>query len=550
MRASRPTCSNRVPHGTLSGLSRPAWRRALVALTVIGACVWPSGATHADVETRLRQVLGGADLRQTVAGISVRDVGSGEILAEIDAHQPMIPASNMKLLTTAAALARLGPDFVFETKLQHLPPDAEDPRHRLLVRGGGDPAFADPVLLFRLEQQLNADRPADDHISLNADVVLDRWVDAAVNHAQAQGLAGFDVLLIDDRVFDRQFIHPDWPRDQLDRDYCAQVAGLNFFNNVIDVRASPTQNGFAPRVTVYPLHPAIGTTNLARTGSRHGFWIGREPGTNTFTFRGTVRSRTSASVTVHDPSVVFAELLRHRVQQRGITVGAVERIAPNAPVLTGTPLQKFRTTLPWVLDRTNQDSANLYAEALLKRMGFELTGTPGSFANGSAAIRHFMSQLLTGRVRTAGVQIADGSGLSHRNRVSPRVLTELLIAMYQRDEFRDAYVASLAEGGESGTLRRRLDRGLSADVYAKTGFISRKVDGSHISASCISGYLIYPTSNADPSNTAPTRVVAFSIMLNNFAPKSGNRAMKQLQDQLIDAIDDVVSTQLALQATP
>ncbi|MEM6551499.1 MAG: D-alanyl-D-alanine carboxypeptidase/D-alanyl-D-alanine-endopeptidase [Planctomycetota bacterium] len=525
--------------------------RGLVVWLVVVAGVLTGVDVWADVETRLRQVLGGADLREAVTGISVRDVGSGEVLADIAGHQPLIPASNMKLLTTAAALGRLGPEFVFETKLQHVAPDAEDARHRLLVRGAGDPAFADPLLLFRLEQQLNADRPKNDQITLNADVVLDRWVDAIVQHAEAQGLARFDTLLIDDRVFDRDFIHQDWPRDQLDRAYCAQVAGLNFYNNIIDVRATPTQRGFAPRVTVYPLHPSIGTTNLARTGSRQGFWIGREPGTNAFTFRGTVRTRTSASVTVHDPSMVFADLLRHRVQQRGITIGNVQRVPDNAPVLTGTPLQKFRTTLPWILDRTNQDSANLYAEALLKRMGFQLTGAPGSFANGSAAIRHFTSQLLAARIRTAGIQIADGSGLSHRNRVSPQVLTELLIAMYQQPRFRDVYVASLAEAGETGTLRRRLERGLSADLYAKTGFISRKVNGTHVSASCISGYLIYPASHdAIAPNASPTRVIAFSLMFNNFAPKANNRAMKKLQDQLIDAIDEVVSTQLAMQATP
>jgi len=120
----------------------------------------------------------------------------------------------------------------------------------------------------------------------------------------------FGRLVVDDRVFAaQQWVHPSWPEDQLVRWYCAQVAGLNFYLNCVDVLPEPTRPGAAARVRTYPPGPFYETLNRARTGDRDFFVLDRRLGTNELIFRGTVKHRRSApfQVTVHDPPMFFAD---------------------------------------------------------------------------------------------------------------------------------------------------------------------------------------------------------------------------------------------------
>ncbi len=504
--------------------------------TVLLVCglVWASSAA-ADIESDLRNVLQSANLGSTRVSVFVQDAQTGEVLAEIDADRMMVPASNLKLVTTAAALAVLGPEFAFETTLLQLPFDPNTGEARLAIVGGGDPAFGDPVLLARLENQINEDRPDEKLIALNPGVILDDWADDTAQHLREQGSPRVAPLLIDDRIFDREFIHPHWPEDQLDFYYCAQVGGINFYNNIIDITAVPERSGQAPRVRLYPLAPTVDTRNLAKTGRTQGFWIDRKPQTNALTFRGTLKHSidTPVKITTHDPPIYLGELLRDELGERGIMLDRVERVQPQQPKLQGEVLERFRTTLPWIIDRTNQDSHNLFAEALFKRLGYELTGAPGSFENGSAAVRQFLSRRLAQQVRTAGVQIDDGSGLSHANLISTRILSALLVSMHRDEALAEIYRLSLAKAGDNGSLRHRLQKDITGVCFAKTGYIARKVDGQNVSASGLSGYLVMPAGE----DGEPGRTIAFSMLFNDFKPQFSNRRIKAVQDQMVRAMD-------------
>ncbi len=455
-------------------------RTATAAL--LAALVTASAA--ADLQGDVRGLVEGANLGGTTAGICVaRLTAAGpEVLVELGADTLLAPASNMKLVTTAAALDRLGPGFAFETPLSVFDEPGGGGRS-LLVSGSGDPGFGDPELLAE--------------VGLDPEDVADAWVEAV----KRTGHTRFARLVVDDSIFDRTFIHPDWPTDQLNRWYCAEVAGINFNDNCIDVLYSPGASpGSRPSVQVFPTFPAMlaESRNLARTGEDDAFWVSRPLDANHFTFRGTVAdARTEPlPVTVHDPPLFFGRYLAHKLDEAGIDVGEVVR--GSAPENAEPErIHVVRSTMAGVMDRTNRDSQNLFAESLFKRLGHEASGEPGSFENAAAAGKSFLSSAVPG-ADLSGVVLSDGSGLARTNRVTPRLLVGVLahVAASPPDAAR-LYRSSLAELGESGTLARRGDGVEASRVFAKTGFISR--------VSALSGYLVVPARTIQARTSTPSR---------------------------------------------
>ena len=489
-------------------------------------CLALAGTAQAGpLDGAIEQLLNNRDLRSTRYSICVIDVDTNEVLAEISPDEPMIPASNMKLLTTASALDLLGADFVFRTELGITEPgDGQLPD--LVIKGDGDPALGDPVLLKEA--------------GLSAEDLLTQWVDAVKQTDQTH----FGRLIVDDRVFDRQMVHPDWPAGQLHKHYCAQVAGINFHDNCLHILPTPASRvGAAPHYSVYPESPFLQIFNNAVTGSANKFGIDRKPGTNELTLRGRVKSAfyQPVRVTLNDPPIYLAQLLADRLAKAGIRVDVITRLKQGERV-TARPIHRVETLLPAVLRRTNQDSVNLFAEALIKRIGYELTGSSGNWENGAAAIRY----ALTNRLGThaTGATIADGSGMSRNNKVTSRVLAELLVSLRRDPSVADTFLASLSYNGKStpgsslgdGTLDGRFKK-LPAGhwVYGKSGYIR--------SVSTLSGYLIItdPNAPADADGRVPPKhTIAFSLLFNGFTPPISNYNMKNLQDRIVELIDEEV----------
>ena len=480
----------------------------------------------------VEQLLGGRDLRSTRYSICVIDADTGETLAEVNADEPMIPASNMKLLTTAASLDVLGKDFVFRTDLSMTNPgEAPGGKPDLLIDGDGDPSLGDPVLLKEA--------------GFTAEELVDGWVRAV----EQTGIKSFRRLIVNDRVFDTQMVHPSWPTGQLHKWYCAEVAGINFHNNCLHALPAPASRiGAGPIVTFYPDSPFIKTVNSATTGGADAFWVDRKPGTNQMTFRGRVKNKfyKPVRVTLHDPPIYLGQLLKYRLSLAGIGVGQVVRLNPGEHKPDAQAIHRVETLLPAVLRRTNQESENLYAEALFKRMGHALTGSPGNWENGAAAVRHALSNRLG--AQASGAKIAEGSGLSRNNQVTSRLFAELLRSMHQDAERGPVFMSSLAYSGKAydqkrsgtGTLEGRFKK-LPAGhwVYGKSGYIK--------SVSCLSGYLVItePEENDQALGGAETgeqsaqakRTLAFSLLFNGFGPPLSNRNLKDIQDRLVELID-------------
>ena len=491
---------------------------SLLAVLLLGV-----GSASAEMESALLNKLAGADLRGTQVSICVMDVGRHDTLAAIEADRQMIPASNMKLVTTAAALEVLGEDFTFSTRLKLLgvkEAPAGDGLPALVVVGDGDPAFGAPKVL--------------EDAGYSVDQMIGWWLDAV----EKTGMDHFGQLVIDDRIFENgpeQRVHPSWPRNQLHRWYCAQVSGLNFYDNCFRVTASPTRTGQDARVAIYPYGKSFIQTEMRLVTGKADQWdIITQPDSNKIVFRGQISNEQTQDVTMHDPAMVFGELFRQELAKRGVTVDAVVRPAADKRLADGRVLHKINTTLQAVLNRTNQASMNLYAEALLKRMGYANTGAPGNFQNGAAAIRGFLADHFDNPTLATSIQVADGSGMSRDNRVSARALVEVLRVQATGKHFRP-YLASLAQPGKRGSLEDRLadDNDLVGDLYAKTGTIN------HVCT--LSGYLVYP--NDGPNPTA--RVIAFSILVNGHGLGDARNVsavtIRQLQDELVKLMDQEIA---------
>ena len=424
---------------------------------------------------RLRQFEAALPLDRATVAVRVADVASGKELYARGPDRPMMPASNLKLLTTATALDLLRPDHTFET---HLATKGDD----LYLIGTGDPAFGDPTIAGWQNR-----KPAD-HFAAFADALRQKGLMRVKGN-----------LYYDDSALDEQRIHPSWSKSFRDDWYAAPVSGLNFNDNCIDVTVFPTEPGQPVRFEVVPPTSRIKIVNQCMTSqTAHAPTIRRDEDDYTYVLAGTCRSKTVLpSKPVQDPGLFTADALKTYLAANGIVIeGQIVRTRQTPEFLPGATLvATHRTTMKEVLFRTNKNSQNMFAEALAKIAGSAFGGT--SWANGEKAIRTFLGQR---GIDASQVVAADGSGLSRENRVTARVMSDLLLAMHPSRAAKDGHAKlwydSLAEPGQVGTLRSRL-KDLSGQFRGKTGSIG--------GVRALSGYL----------TTRDNKTLVFSILLND-----------------------------------
>jgi len=446
------------------------------------------------------------------ASVYIADLDSGEELGSYRAEEPMIPASTMKLLTTGAALHVLGDDFTFHTQLI-LDESVSPPV--LIVKGDGDPALGDPAIFI-------GETPG-----VELGMLFDQ-IGQALRTAGVEALSG---IVIDDRVFDRNFTHPEWPEDQLNRWYCAQVGGLNFNTNVINVYTQPSRSG-SPSVHIEPDAYWVQLQVKAKSNpsSRDTAWVSRPTKSNSFTVHGNVSSKSEIPVAIDTPPLFAGRVLAAALAERDIQIGTGDDSAIDQVRLVevGEHLEESRTIaiittpMPDVLRRVNTNSHNLYAEALLKRIGHEITSDPGSWENGAAVLRMTLAEQLGAEAAESTI-ISDGSGMSRENRVTTHTFVKWL-RMLARSEHWNAFETSLATPGE-GTLKRRFTGDdMATSIVAKSGYLT----GTY----ALCGVLEHPRSG---------QRIAFSIMLNDVRAGSTAANAKPLIDDIVEEIDQFMS---------
>lgn len=498
-------------------------RWASIAACVVAIALLASGSlAQGSLERRIAAAVEKARLGKAEVGICVIDVQDDRELAfyasNESASAALIPASNLKLLTTGAALLTLGPDYEFRTSFIVL-------GDRLFIEGCGDPAFADPELLSKMHTGVEQflDRLADS-------------ISAAARSTIAQ-------IIVDDRVFDREYVHPTWPADQLNRAYCAPVCGVNFHGNILNVFPAPgTRAGDAPTVRTEPGAPWIEFDFQRARTIREGdtkVWIERGNAPWQFKLHGAVRHAPTEAVrvAVKDPATILGRLLADRLAARTKAPAPAVRMASQEDPVASTQPEALvaaivRTPISVVLERCNVDSDNLYAESLLKITGHHVTQQPGSWSNGAAVMRMIVKDRI-GSQHAATMAISDGSGLSRGNRVTPRMLASWIASLAGDARVGETYVRSLAVAKEEGTLKGRFrNKTLENEVRAKSGYINE--------VRTLSGLVIENAGDGALVGSGAGRQLAFSILVNQIPPGADTRA-KELHENIVQVLDDYLS---------
>lgn len=430
-------------------------------------------------------------------GVLIVDLVTSEILYERNADKGFMPASNMKLYTTAAALDVLGPDYRYSTRVYSRGPISRNGTLRgdIIVKGSGDPSIS-------WRYNVDADTTA----------VLQKWVEA-IRKAGIRRIEGS--VIGDDNAFDNTDRPGTWQVDYLADWYAAEASGLAINDNCWDVILRPGPKPGAPA----RLEPLIRTSyvhfinNMITTGPRvkktdePNITISRPTDGNDVTLSGTIQSDVAAYYewgAVHNGTLYTVTMLEEALERAGITVTRgshdIDDLPPaQAQWNTSGPRTRLivehqSPPLSRILAIINKPSQNFYAEQLFKTLGKERYGR-GDYDYAERAVRDFITSAgAYGRQ----LQMADGSGLSRQDLVTPRMTIALLTRMYKSPHFKVFY-DSLPIAGVDGTIRSRM-KGTPAqgNVHAKTGYIGR--------VRALSGY----------ARAASGHDIAFCTMANNY----------------------------------
>jgi D-alanyl-D-alanine carboxypeptidase/D-alanyl-D-alanine-endopeptidase (penicillin-binding protein 4) len=471
-----------------------------MALLLLLLATARAGADEAALSSAVSEAIRSLGLRPDDVGIHVMALRSGRVVHGHNATQRFMAASNMKLVTAATALDALGDGYEFRTALYAGGPVENGVlRGDLILRGGGD-----PTLGGRYEDEDAAD-------------VFRRWARVL----KAKGVARIEGdVVADDSFFDRIVRHPDWASYPVWDWYYGNVSAVSINDNCVTVVVSPgAAVGDPAAVAFEPAAAPVQALVLCETSAkRHAIWFDREVGSDVIKVGGFVRLGTggySHLVTVPDPPLYAAAVLRDALEQEGVTVAGRARVVAegqSAVPAGAEPLCLRKTALPAVLRAMLTRSQNHIAEQVIKTVGAETAGR-GSW---EAGLGRAASMLREMGFQDGDFRLADGSGLSRRDELTPQLLCSLLCRM-GRPQPGAPFADMLPAPSEEGTLRSRLtEEPYKSAVRAKTGYLN--------GVGALSGY----------ARTRSGTDVAFSILVNS--SKAGS--MRERVDTLCRAIVD------------
>jgi len=454
-------------------------RAAIVALTLIGQS--GAGSLTADLDALFTK----PPFDTAHWSVRIERLRDGQVLYERNPRSLVMPASNMKIVTMAAAAETLGWDYRFETRLVAEGEIRDGTLHGdLRVIGGGDPSVASH--------------------DFAASPLFRDWAGVL----RAAGITRVTGRLIgDDNAFDDEMLGAGWAWDYLAYGYAAPVSALQYNENVAVLRIRPgAREGDPATVLASPAGHGLEIRSTVRTGPAGGtanIDLSRLPGQQTLRIAGTVPAGGAQAIrttSVDNPTLFFVRGLRDalvdagvRVEGDAVDIDDLEGYAPSAGAkliaLHGSaPLTELGAYFMKV-------SQNLYGETFLKAMG-RTSGRPGSLATGRAVVRGVLE---TWDIPQTTYALFDGSGLSRYNEIHAWMITRILRRMYEDERHRGWFLASLPVAGHDGTLdRRMIGTELQRAVQAKTGTISN--------ARSLSGFLTAPSGER----------FIFSIIANNF----------------------------------
>jgi D-alanyl-D-alanine carboxypeptidase/D-alanyl-D-alanine-endopeptidase (penicillin-binding protein 4) len=421
------------------------------------------------------------------------NLSAGTVIADIQARKSVIPASNLKLVTSAVALSVLGPEITLHTFLEYdgrIDKKTKTLNGNLYIRGEGDPTLGSCA--FSIET-------CDDS-------VFSRWL-GAIKKLGINKISGN--IIGDDSYLDYMPIPPGWLWLDIGNYYAAGTSGLCFSENLYTLffKPGPSVNDPAAIIRTEPVIEDMYFFNHVLTGpvgSGDNGYIYSVPWQNLQQTEGTIPAGVpefSIKGAMPDPALHVARRLKELLGKESVTcdgeattmrifsVNNISRVTFDT--LTSPPLYK-------IITRLNKKSVNLYAEQLLKIIGRKETGS-GTLEAGLSVVENWLGEH---DIDMEGVFIEDGSGLAYTDRVTTKFLVDLLGAM-KSDPYFNYFYDSLPIAGDpddTGTLKNFCTGTEAAgNVHAKTG--------SHVRVRSHSGYV----------HNRSGQLIAFSMIANDYS---------------------------------
>lgn len=410
------------------------------------------------VNSKLDEIFNNNQFSHALWGVKIQEIETGEVIYQKNSNKVFMPASNQKIITSAAALSLLKDKFTFSTKVYY---DGEISgnilKGNLFVWSNGDPTLYNKFY----------DSPTE---------VFANWADSLINLGISE-IEG-DIIAVDNAFSDNS-IGYGWALNYLDSWYAVETSALNFNENYVDLLFSvPDKINEAVSITPNIKSDYIKISNkLISSTDESSFSVFRPFCNDTIFTEGLIKigeKPFEISLSIKNPSLFYVNVLKEIFLSKGIKVSGIPKDCDDIQNFDFSKVEKtellnhYSPNILAILKGLMKRSQNLYAEIFPRVIAYENEGI-GEFEIGKKYITNFLSSV---GVNTDEIAYMDGSGLSRYNFVSPDALITLLDYMY-KGEFRDIWLELFPISGVDGTLKNRLKNGSAYQkVFAKTGTIS------------------------------------------------------------------------------
>ncbi|MBE6239673.1 MAG: D-alanyl-D-alanine carboxypeptidase/D-alanyl-D-alanine-endopeptidase [Bacteroidales bacterium] len=457
-------------------------------------------AEESGIQQRIEAMAADQAFGQAVVGICARKA-DGKTLVDINSKTMMLPASNMKLITTGAALHALGTDMQFETSIGYDGTVEDGTLYGdLYIIGGGDPTLG-----------------SKDSIAVDIDHTFAQW-EAII---RANGISRIEGRIIGDgRWFEGMAEEPTWLLEDAGTYYGTGTTGLMFYENMQSFAVSAGAQVGDP-VNISPSYPDAPwmefryNCSTGEKGTGDMLYMYASDLTPIAEIRGTFgvdraakRLDCANKFPEHTCASYFHDFLKKRglecsggVADLNIRESELEDI-DSLTVIGST----FSPTLDRIVFETNHASNNLYAETLMRTLGKELRGN-ACYDSSYVALNDVLKILKVDFSK--GAQIQDGSGLSRQNYISADFICRFLAAMTESPSY-GTFLASLPSPGGNGTLQYNMS-GKPASLRNRIKVKSGSMNGVR----CYSGYILPSENSGGQADGLPADTIVFSILTNN-----------------------------------
>jgi len=463
-------------------------------------------------------------------GMMITDAATGEVLYARNAGNYFTLASDVKLFTTALALATLGPEYRVRTTISTTGTLDENGllNGDLVLIGRGDANLSNRK--FPYDKKVERDGLPEKALAALADAVVARGV------KEIEGS-----VIADDSFFPVDRFPDGWTIDDMLWSYGAAVSAIAVNDNTFTLELRPGEReGDAAKFTIEPASDFYTIENTIRTsahGSEEKLAAAREPGSRAIRVSGTMPAGASPrrlTIAIEEPAEYAAELLARLLAARGIKIDGVARArhagdtavsGENSPADT-LITERLSESLGEEIRQVNKNSLNLHAELLLLLAAHEKSGA----TTREEALKFAADFYKAAGIAESDVVLSDGSGLSRRDLVTPRAIVQMLNYAASQP-WGEIYRTSLPVAGEDGTLSERMkNTAATGHIFAKTGTVEHVVALSGYATTAGGAHLIFSilgNNNGLHAQTADTILDAIAVaMIEELGPPPVKKGMK------------------------